>query len=168
MPGEKTSRDAEFTAFVVAHSAELLRIAWYLTGDVHRANELVQAALVKTYVGWLRLGSAQPLAYTRTAMANHRTDTWRRTRREILLDKPMEADTRSAVDEVERADTAHALIAALRSLPERQRQVVVLRYYCDLSERTVAAELGISSSAVKSAASRGLANLLKHYVEVEE
>lgn len=161
MPVGKDDRDAGFTAFVNASMPELARIAWFLTGDVHQANELVQAGLVKTYLAWTKVRPGEAIAYTRRVMVNHRTDQWRRTRREILVD---EHSTASALRQTEATavDDVDELIGPLRTLPDRQRRVVVLRYYCDLSERQVADELGISVGAVKSAASRGLAKLREH------
>ena len=94
-----------------------------------------------------------------------RTDRWRRTRREVPV---AEVDTRSAG----RSDTATSddrdeVVRLLRGLPEQQRRVVVLRYYCDLSEDTVADTLGISVGTVKSSASRALAALRAQLVVQE-
>lgn len=169
MLGASAERDREFTAFVQAAMPELTRIGWYLTGDVHNANELVQAALVKTYVAWPRVRQSEAVAFTRRVMVNHRTDQWRRTRRELLVGEHRTASVEAyRVDQAGLVDTADALVRALRGLSTRQRGVVVLRYYCDLSEREVADELNISIGAVKSAASRGLAALREHIEKVEE
>lgn len=167
MLGSKADRDAEFTSFVNAAMPELGRIAWFLTGEIHAANELVQAALVKTYFAWAKVRPGQAIGFTRRVMINHRTDQWRRTRREVLVgehDQSASVD-RSHADNTEMID---GLVRALKTLPERQRHVVVLRYYCDLSERQVADELGISLGAVKSAASRGLNTLREHVQELKE
>ncbi len=72
------------------------------------------------------------------------------------------------VDHAGLIDTTDALVSVLTTLPQQQRRVVVLRYYCDLSERQVANELGISIGAVKSAASRGLKALREHIQKAEE
>ena len=82
--GGPPDTDAEFTAFMQAHSADLLRTAWLLVGDAHRAEELVQHALVRTYASWSRTRGDDPLAYTRRTLVNLRIDTWRRRRREVL------------------------------------------------------------------------------------
>ncbi|CAN5894340.1 SigE family RNA polymerase sigma factor [soil metagenome] len=163
----KREQDAEFSQFVKAASPELLRTAWFLTGDVERAKELVQASLVKTYLAWSRVRPAQAMPFTRRVMANHRTDGWRKHRREVLVD-PHEQEAQGHGDQAEDVVTTTALVDALRRLPEQQRRVVVLRYYCDLSERVVAAELGISVGAVKSTAARGLSALRGHYSTTEE
>ncbi len=162
----KPRRDAEFSDFVQKTSAELLRVAWYLTGDVHRAYDLVQASLVKTYLAWHRIHPGGALAYTRRIITNERTDQWRRTRAEVLTDSPAD-DADTTADAAGAFDTTDALITTLRRLPLQQRRVVVLRYYCDLSERQVAHELGISTGAVKSNASRGLAALRQHIAQQE-
>lgn len=162
----KAERDVEFTAFVNSAMPELTRIAWFLTGDIHSANELVQAGLVKTYLAWTKVRPGEAIGYTRRVMVNHRTDQWRRTHREVLLGE--HHSQRAGQSQTQVIDTIDGLVRALRALPERQRRVVVLRYYCDLSERQVAEELGVSTGAVKSAASRGLAKLREHIKQVEE
>lgn len=179
----KRERDEEFSAFVRAASPELLRIAWFLTGDVEEAKELVQAALAKTYAAWHRVRPGQAVPYTRTVLINHRNDTWRRRRREVLVDPhdaPVRAGTVGSTAPATSGTPGRAriladdvvaqqdLIEALAALPEQQRRVVVLRYYCDLSEATVADQLGVSTGTVKSAASRGLAKLRTHYARSKE
>lgn len=143
----------------------LLRTAWLLTGDHHRAQELTQAALVKTYVAWPRVREGEALAYARRVLANQRTDSWRSTRREVITDAVPPTDP--VTDATATSDTRDLVVRLLRQLPEQQRKVVVLRYYTDLSEQTVAELLGISVGAVKSAASRGLAALRGRLPELE-
>jgi RNA polymerase sigma-70 factor (sigma-E family) len=151
----KARRDAEFTAFVEKASPGLVRMAYALTGSADAAHELVQASLVKAYVAWPRIREGEALAYTRRIVANQRIDTWRSTRKEVSTDTP--PDTHVPADQgVEHRDE---IVRRLTRLPEQQRKVVVLRYYNDLSEQSVAELLGISVGAVKSAASRGLAAL---------
>ncbi len=161
--GTRRSRDAEFTAFVTAHQADLLRTAWLLVGDAHRAEELTQQALVRTYDAWSRVADGDPLAYTRRVLVNLRTDTWRRRRREVLVaDLPDDAaphggpTARSAGDEQADRDL---LVRALATLTARQRRVVVLRHLVGLTEAEVAEDLGISVGTVKSTSSRALASL---------
>jgi RNA polymerase sigma-70 factor (sigma-E family) len=156
--------DAEFTAFVAAHQADLLRTAWLLCGDAHRAEELTQQALVRTYGAWSRAGAGDPLAYARRVLVNLRIDTWRRRRREVLLppdDMPDEghpgtAPHRSAADQHADRDQ---LVRALATLSARQRRVVVLRHLVGMPEVEVAADLGVSVGTVKSTSSRALAQL---------
>jgi RNA polymerase sigma-70 factor (sigma-E family) len=151
-------RDAEFTAFATTAQAELGRMAWLLTGDVHLAAELVQTALVRTYTAWPRARAGDPLAYARRVLANARIDLWRRRRREVLVapdDVPHQA-TADAGATVEHRDE---LVRALAELSPQQRRVVVLRYLVGLSEREVADDLGVSAGTVKTQASRGLHRL---------
>ena len=74
----KRERDAAFTAFVEQATPSLLRTAWLLTGDHDAAHDLVQAALVRTYVAWPRVRPETALAYSRRILVNQRTDRWRR------------------------------------------------------------------------------------------
>ncbi|MGZ4627911.1 SigE family RNA polymerase sigma factor [Oryzihumus sp.] len=157
--GEKAGRDAEFSAFMAEAAPSLLRTAWLLTGDVDRAQELVQAALVKTYVAWRRVRREDALAYARRVLVNHKTDVWRRTGREVPAPELPESLAAEGPSPVDHRDE---VVRLLRRLPEQQRRVVVLRYYADLPEQAVAEMLGISVGAVKSSASRGLAALRAH------
>lgn len=157
-------RDADFTAFMEQAGPSLLRTAWLLTGDHHRAQELTQASLVKTYVAWPRVRDGEALAYARRILVNHRTDVWRVTRREVVTDSPPETSqgvgaSAGRRDAVHTSDDRDQVVRLLRTLPEQQRKIVVLRYYADLSEQATADALGISVGAVKSAGSRGLAAL---------
>lgn len=147
--------DAQFASFVIAATPSLQCTAWLLTGSADAAHELVQAALVKTYMAWGRIRPEDAIAYTRRVLVNHNTDTWRRRRGERLVaDVPERA--RAADGHVDDRDELRRLLA---TLPAQQRRVIVLRYYNDLSEQATAEALGISVGAVKSAASRGLASL---------
>lgn len=151
-------REQEFADFARTASPALGRTAWLLCGDVHRAEELVQQVLVRTYLAWDTARDREPLAYARRVLANLCIDGWRPTRREVLTgtrDLPDRAvsdgaDTRAVRDE---------LACALQRLTPRRRRVVVLRHVHGLSERETAETLGISVAAVKSAGSRGLAQL---------
>ncbi|QDW62330.1 SigE family RNA polymerase sigma factor [Oerskovia sp. KBS0722] len=152
------SRDAEFVAFVAEHGATLRRIATLLSGDPHRAEELLQATLERTYRAWGRARDGDPMAYSRRILANLRIDTWRRTRRELLLTQdqlPDHGESDRSTEIVLRDE----LTRALRALPVKQRRVVVLRHLLDMSEAEVAAELGIARGTVKSAGARGLTAL---------
>src|SRR5665647_2101744 len=121
------SRDEDFTAFVTDHQADLLRTAWLLCGDSHRAEELTQQALVRTYGAWSRAGAGDPLAYARRVLVNLRIDTWRRRRREVLVAPedlpddvahPGTAPHRSTADHQADRDQ---LVRALATLSPRQR-----------------------------------------------
>ena len=150
--------DERFAEFVDIASPGLLHTAWLLTGNHHASVELVQATLVKTYMAWSRVDPGKSVAYARRVLVNQAHDTWRRDSREIGVDSffdKAEPGT-SATDSVESRDL---IVRLLAGLPTRQREVVVLRHYFDLSEAAVAGELGIATGTVKSTLSRALEKL---------
>jgi RNA polymerase sigma-70 factor (sigma-E family) len=150
---------AAFDAFVADRRASLLRTAFLLTGDPHRAEDLVQAALLEVFRRWPRLRErADPVGYARKAVVTRHLNT---VRRRSWREVPVAAfhDDGAVSSDVE--DTAQRLVvrAALLSLPPRTRAVLVLRYVDDLSARDTAALLGCSQGTVTSTAARGLARL---------
>jgi len=159
----KAERDAAFTAFVEQATPSLLRTAWLLTGDHHAAHDLVQAALVRTYVAWPRVRPETALAYARRILVNERTDRWRRTGAELAVATPPE----SAATAGSATEDRDVVVRLLATLPDQQRKVVVLRYYADLSEQATADVLNISVGTVKSASSRGLATLRAQLAGIE-
>lgn len=166
------TRDEEFSAFMVEAEPLLARMAWVLCGDEHRAEELVQQALVRTYVAWPRARATDPLAYARRTLANARIDHWRRRRREVLVTpEAIAAATAGPRVPTQGQEHDHAerdvLVRALAGLSPQRRRVVVLRYVMDLSEQQVADDLNVSVGAVKSAASRGLRELRRLLGEVD-
>jgi RNA polymerase sigma-70 factor, ECF subfamily len=151
-------RDAEFCSYVSARGTALLRTAYLLTGDAHMAEDLLQAALTKTYVAWGRVRDKSALdAYVRRTMVNTQTSWWRRRwhGERPAADLP----ELPAADHTGGAAERQRLWAHLQALPTRQRAVVVLRYYEDMSEAETARVLGCSVGTVKSQASRALATL---------
>ncbi|HTL24128.1 MAG TPA: SigE family RNA polymerase sigma factor [Mycobacteriales bacterium] len=142
-----------FDAFVRARHHALLRYGTVLTGDLHSAADLVQDALERTGLAWSRVQQqGDPEGYVRRVMANRSISTWRKLRRERLVGDPPEASYEDQpVDRV--------LWDVLARLPRRQRTVLVLRYYEDLSEAEIARVLGIAPGTVKSQASKGIAAL---------
>ena len=150
--------DEDFEEFVRASWGRLSRAAYALTGNRNDAEDLLQAVLVGTYARWSTVGRSDPVAYVRRALVNRYVDGWRRQRRVRLdpTDAPPDTPVAGGLDEVEaRAD----LQRVLSGLTERERAMVVLRYYLDCSERDVAAELGCSVGTVKGTCSRALARL---------
>lgn len=146
----------EFAEFVSARSPALLRTAYLLTGDWALGEDLLQTALANCWRRWDRL-SDHPEPYVRQAMLTTFL-SWRRRRwnGEVPTGEMPEhgyADSTGAVDERD------AVWAALRRLPKRQRAVVVLRYFDDLSEQETARLLGVTVGTVKSQSSRALAAL---------
>lgn len=150
----RATKEREYAAFVQASSSTLLTTAWLLSGDPHSAEDLVQEALERMYVKWSRLkADDNPTAYARRIVVNLHTDRWRRRRREVLTEEP--------ITEGLAEGTSHHidLVRALQELPAREREVVVLRHYADMSEQATAAALGVSLGTVKSSGSRGLVKL---------
>jgi RNA polymerase sigma-70 factor (sigma-E family) len=145
-----------FDAFVVARGQALLRTAYLLTGDRHLAEDLLQSALARTFRHWGRVRDGAPEAYVRQAMVRENISWWRRRRLHevVVADLPeSEAATRSDVDQ------RIVLDAALRRLTSKQRAVLVLRFFDDLTEQQTAHVLGCSVGTVKSQSHRALARL---------
>jgi RNA polymerase sigma-70 factor (sigma-E family) len=155
-------RDRDLGAFIDARSCSLLRFAYLLTGDHGLAEDLLQNSLIKVYLSWDRIRDRAALeAYTRTVMTRTQLSWWRRpARREVLGVEPTEPALRDHShqqrDEVDERDELWALLA---TLGPRQRAVLVLRFYEDLSEAEIARVLGCTTGTVKSQLSRGLARL---------
>ena len=154
----------EYREFVCSRSAPLVQLAFWMTGSWHDAEDIVQDALAKAYVRWP--GIENPEAYIRRVVVNHCRDKFRRRRRETLLAEP--PDRPAAAAGVEAVIARRALVAALASLPARQRAVVVLRYCLDWPEADVATALGCSAGTVKSQAAKALAKLRGHPALVPE
>jgi RNA polymerase sigma-70 factor (sigma-E family) len=152
----KRTEDADYREFVVSRYDPLRRVAYLLCRDWHTADDLVSITLGKLYRNWRRAQDVQNLdAYVRTILTRTWLDERRRPwRHEQVADSLPEVAQPDAAP----ADQA-ALLTLLGGLPPRQRAVVVLRYYCDLSISQTADILGISEGAVKSQAARGLTAL---------
>ena len=157
-------RDGGFREFVLERGHSLSRIAFLLTGDHHLAEDLVQIALARAAARWHRLAAGgDPEPYIRRIMVNERTTWWRRRRYESVG----RADCVSLVagthltstDETEQVNRRIVLVQALNRLSARQRAVVVLRYYVDLTVEETAKTLGCSVGTVKSTTSDALARL---------
>jgi RNA polymerase sigma-70 factor (sigma-E family) len=152
-------RDAGFVEFVDARRAGLVRTAYLLCGDWHRAEDLVQQALAKLYVAWPKLArQGGEDAYVRRILVNTHVDDWRWRRRRPET-SVAEHDDRDAAVPSPPSDDREALRRALVELPAGQRQVVVLRFWLDQSVDQVAADLGVSTGTVKSQTARGLERL---------
>ena len=148
---------ATYEEFVVARSPALYRTAYLLTGQRADAEDLLQTALVKVYVGWRKVVAARsPEAYARQVLVNTFVSGRRPARftRERLVTSLPERGAHD-VDPTDRL----SLWPHVASLPPRQRAVVVLRYYESLSEAEIAETLGCARGTVKSTASAALATL---------
>ncbi|WP_333774566.1 SigE family RNA polymerase sigma factor [Streptomyces sp. IBSBF 3136] len=151
-----------FSSYVRARQPVLLRTARSLTANPSDAEDLLQTALAKTYVAWERIEDHRALdGYVRRALLNTRTSQWRKRRvDEYVCDELPEPDPAPGADDPAERQALHdAMWRAITKLPARQRAMVVLRYYEDLSEAQTAEVLGVSVGTVKSAVSRALGKL---------
>jgi len=161
------SADAEFADWMAARQVALVRTAYLLTGSQHAAEDLVQTTLTKLYLAWDRIADRQNVdAYARRALLNEHRSTWRRASRRPEVLKEVVPDAGRA--DLEYDGDREAVWRFVESLPPRQRAVIVLRYYEDLSEAETADLLGISTGTVKSQASRALAALRERVPAREE
>jgi RNA polymerase sigma-70 factor (sigma-E family) len=145
-----------FDVYVRARYAGLVRTAYLLTGNHHDAEDLVQNALVKAVAVWRRIED-RPDPYVRRILVNDHISRWRRHRgREVVVPLVPEATDAGVHPD---PDEGLALRAALARLAPRQRAVLVLRYYEDLTERETADALGIAVGTVKSTARDALARM---------
>jgi RNA polymerase sigma-70 factor (sigma-E family) len=148
--------EAGFRAFVEANGATLLHAARLLTGDHHRGEDLVQTALTRVYLKWGRIDA--PLPYARRALVTAHIDQtrrrwWGERPTETLPERPDEANETAA------SDSRDQLRRLLATLGPKERAIIVLRYYCDLSEQDTAGTLGMPVGTVKSTCARALARL---------
>ncbi|MEV7616850.1 SigE family RNA polymerase sigma factor [Streptomyces sp. NPDC089799] len=158
----QAEQEAQFQAFVAARWNHLVRTAYLLTGDPHDAEDVTQSALAKAYRSWRRVSrSDNPEAYVRRMLVNCNSDRFRKRRVTERLTATV-PDTSVRDTAVQWADERNVLMAALAQLPARQRAVVVMRYWEDLSEAEVADVMGCSVGTVKSQASKALAKLRAH------
>ncbi|WP_436527286.1 SigE family RNA polymerase sigma factor [Actinoplanes sp. HUAS TT8] len=149
-------RDDAFRAYFERHHASLSRLAYLMTGESAAADDLAADALTEVWRHWERVQAADdPIAYGHGILMNLARQWVRRRSRERLLSFGTSGRDQDARDVPAIVDVR----GALRKLPHRRRACVVLRYAFDLSEREVAATLGISVGAVKSATSRGAKQL---------
>jgi RNA polymerase sigma-70 factor (sigma-E family) len=144
-PGARSRDREEFTRWARARQPYLLRASILLTGDQHRAEDLVQEALAKVAARWGRLRQGSPDAYARKVIYHDQISWWRKQRHEVLT--AYDVDVAAVSREPERRIL---LLTALRALTPRQRAVVVLRYFEDLTERQAAEVLGVTVGTVKS------------------
>ena len=142
-------RNGELREYVSARGAALSRAAYLMTGDRNAAEDLVQETYVVMVRQWRRIDSSNPDPYVRRIMYSRFADGWRRRQLvEVPIPEPSDAD--DPVDEAARAVDRLTLQAALMCLTPRQRAVLVLRFFEDLTEVQVADALGVSASTVKA------------------
>jgi RNA polymerase sigma-70 factor (sigma-E family) len=146
-----------FGEFVAAALPGLLRFGHVLTGDARAAEDLVQEALARTLRRWRAVRHDNALAYVRKVMVNTHINRWRRWDARVRLGEV--PDSTADDPALRRSEDWDLLRRALRRLPTRQRTVLVLRYFEDLSEAEIAQLMGCQPGTVKSQASRALAAL---------
>ncbi|MDQ3094522.1 MAG: SigE family RNA polymerase sigma factor [Actinomycetota bacterium] len=156
--------NADLVAWIESRQHRLLRAAYLLTGDLHRAEDLLQEALVKLAGRWDRVRDGNPDAYVRTIIYRDNVSWWR-SRREFPVPLTRDLPGRHDADATERTIMVRS---ALASLTSKQRAVLVLRYFEDLSEREAAQILGVSVGTVKSQTAVALTRLRQRAPDLAE
>ena len=153
--------DEEFGDFMRGRWPAMVRLAYGLTGDLGHAEDVAQAAFARAYASWSRVArTGDPDAYVRRIVINENNTRFRRRRvAESLVDAVPEPSGPRSADTADALGDSAALLKALRKLGPRQRAVIVLRFWMDMSEAETAAALDCSVGTVKSQASRALAAL---------
>lgn len=160
--------DEGFAAFAAANGRRLRHAARLLTGDDARAEDLVQTALARTYLRWDRIRADDPMAYVRRVLVTAHADSWRRKWRHEYPTGDLPDQVAPGGDPADAHAERDRLRVALARLTPRERAVVVLRFYDDLSERETAAALGIAVGTVKSTCARALTKLRTSSLLLEE
>lgn len=155
-----------FEEYALARGAPLVRFARLLTGDEHRAEDLVQEVLAKAYVQWRRVeASERPDVYVRRMLVNAHHSWWRRrSNREFPV--PEVRDTPVTDDVASHSAERDALWQLVTALPPRQRTVIVLRYYEDFDDATIAEVMDCTPGTVRTQAKRALATLQQMHLAV--
>ena len=152
------STDEEFREFMRGRWSATVRLAYGLTGDLGDAEDVAQAAFARAYASWGRVTQAgDPDAYLRRIVVNENRRRFRRQR--VVEELTGRLPDRGVADTAEASSQRAALLGALDRLGPRQRAVIVLRFWMDLSEAETARVLGCTVGTVKSQASRALAAL---------
>jgi RNA polymerase sigma-70 factor (sigma-E family) len=147
----------DFSTFATSRWPGLVRLAFGLTGDRWLAEDIAQTALARAFVAWRRVSRADdPDAYLRRILVNA---SHRRFRRRRVTEQPGDPPEIAIDGPAELVGERAAVLAALRQLPPRQRAVIVLRYWGDLTDAQIAATLGCSPGTVRSQLFRALAKL---------
>ena len=152
-----------FDDYVDQNGQALLRAAYLLTGDPHRAEDLTQTVLADAYRHWSKVVAAKnPDAYVRGMLVNAHL-SWHRRR--SSTERPASLDVSESLqvaDPAEQIASREHFKQALSGLAPRARTVIVLRYYADLDDNAIAEAMGLTVSAVRATASRALATLRRN------
>lgn len=171
MTERRPGRDEQVAALFDEHYAGLCRLATLLLGDGDAAEEVVQEAFLRTYSGWWRLRRpTRAQWYLRAAVVNQCRSRGRRRATEARGNRTVwaaEGDRRGEWD-AERTGESLTVLEAVRHLPTRQREAVVLYYYADLSESDVAGAMGCTVGTVKSQLAKARATLAVRLDSPEE
>lgn len=156
-----TESDEQFREFMRGRWPAMVRLAYGLTGDLGHAEDVAQAAFARAYASWARVSNTgDPDAYVRRIVINCNNTRFRKRRvTERLVDAVPEPAGHASPGPADALGPSDALLRALRTLGPRQRAVIVLRFWLDMSEAETAAALNCSIGTVKSQASRALATL---------
>jgi RNA polymerase sigma-70 factor (sigma-E family) len=165
--GGSRELDPAFEDFVRAQSPSLLRTAYLLTGDRGHAEDLLQTTLLRVAWRW-PAASAQPDAYARRVLVNLSRDRWRNLSRRVRERHHPDLPQLASPDSADRVADRAALVEALRELPARQREVIVFRFFADLTVADTATALGCGEGTVKAYTSRGLTRLRELLEEPRE
>jgi RNA polymerase sigma-70 factor (sigma-E family) len=158
-------KQREFQEFYAASKDACLRAVVAHVGDRQLAEDLVAEAFTRAWVSWRTVGRhPAPTAWVVRTALNTRISWWRRQRREVALEDGLHVE-RAVVDD---AGLDHDLLAALRGLPPRQREVVVFRYVLDLDTKTTARVLRIAPGTVTAHMTKALAALREHLTTSQE
>lgn len=155
---------AGFEEFVAEQREALLKAAYLLTGERHRAEDLVQQALTKLAERWDRIGPSHPEAFVRTVLYRDAVSSWRKRRRETVTESP--PDLAGWDDLAESIARREELLRALADLTPKQRAVLVLRFFEDLTEQQTADVLAVRVGTVKSQTHLALKRMRAHLEEV--
>jgi RNA polymerase sigma-70 factor (sigma-E family) len=153
------NREAAVTALYAEHALGLSRLAYIMLGSQAAAEDVVQDAFCGLYRRWPQLSDqTKALGYVRSSVLNGCRSVLRR-QPTIELGEAHGGSTGSAESALLTAEARREVLLALRRLPARQREVLTLRFYLDLTEKDIAVAMGIGTGTVRSAAHRGLASL---------
>lgn len=155
--------DESFVAFVYQRRPKLVAAATLICGDVHLAEDLTQEALVKVAQRWHHLRDENPMGYARRILYRDAVSAYRRRSREVTVSVTPDSPMVSGKDVAESQD----LLQLLNNLPPRQRAVIVLRYYDDLTIEQTAEVLGVTHGTVKRHTHVGLQNLRRLHPEYQ-